>query len=281
MGNRLIPPCSYQGGKQRLAKQIADILIEGNGSLTTKFYDLCCGSGAISLELINRGVKPENITMIDIGCYGQFWEAIAEAKFDLTEFRAELNKLPNKENIQFYLKELSSNLDSNKMVYQYLLLQAGSFGGKQIYIQNNKWKNTSFRNYWVPTETSNRRSPVNPMMPMPDVLYKRVENIVLRLHGKIHAKNEDIFEAVKRIKADSNICVYVDPPYASTTGYGNSFDVYDLIHEIKLKNIPLYISEGYAMRGAHSAYLLSTGRKKGNISGSVQKKPTEEWLNMY
>ena len=41
-----------------------------------------------------------------------------------------------------------------------------------------------------------------------------------------------------------------------------SFNVYALIDEVKHKNVPLYISEGYAMRGAHSAYLLSTGRRK-------------------
>ena len=46
---KLLPPCSYQGGKQRLAKQICEILIE-NADETTKFYDFCCGSGVIKLE---------------------------------------------------------------------------------------------------------------------------------------------------------------------------------------------------------------------------------------
>ena len=40
-------PCAYQGGKQRLAKQIVDVIFEQNDiNETTKFYDLCCGSGA-------------------------------------------------------------------------------------------------------------------------------------------------------------------------------------------------------------------------------------------
>ena len=30
MGLNLVPPCSYQGGKQRLAKQIVDIIYEDN-----------------------------------------------------------------------------------------------------------------------------------------------------------------------------------------------------------------------------------------------------------
>lgn len=40
----LLPPCSYQGGKQRLAKQIVDIILQENKiNDNTKFYDLCCG----------------------------------------------------------------------------------------------------------------------------------------------------------------------------------------------------------------------------------------------
>ena len=35
---KLLPPCSYQGGKQRLAKQICEIMIE-NADEKTKFYD--------------------------------------------------------------------------------------------------------------------------------------------------------------------------------------------------------------------------------------------------
>ena len=78
MTEKLEIPCSYQGGKQRLAKQIVDIFYAENEiNDETKFYDLCCGSGAVSLELINRGFNSNNITMIDNGCFGQFWQDIA------------------------------------------------------------------------------------------------------------------------------------------------------------------------------------------------------------
>ena len=143
-------PCSYQGGKQRLAKQIVDIFYkENNINDDTKFFDLCCGSGAISLELINRGFNPNNITMIDNGCFGQFWQDIANGEFDLDIFKREIEKLPNLEDIQSYLKKLSDlPVDEDKMVYHYLLLQAGAFGSKQIWIENNKWKNNTFRSYF-------------------------------------------------------------------------------------------------------------------------------------
>lgn len=280
-------PCSYQGGKQRLAKQIVDIFYkENNINDDTKFFDLCCGSGAISLELINRGFNPNNIIMIDNGCFGQFWQDIANGEFDLDIFKREIEKLPNLENIQSYLKKLSDlPVDEDKMVYHYLLLQAGAFGSKQIWIENNKWKNNTFRSYWLPTETSNRRSPVNPMMPMPNTLYNRVESIVSQLSGSIIASRESVFDAVYRIdeernKGNKNIIIYIDPPYANTTGYKETFDIYSLEGQI-WSTSPIYISEGYKMQGASESYLLSVGRTKGNISGEAKKKPTEEWLNRF
>ena len=280
-------PCSYQGGKQRLAKQIVDIFYkENNINDDTKFFDLCCGSGAISLELINRGFNPNNITMIDNGCFGQFWQDIANREFDLDIFKREIESLPNLENIQSYLKKLSDlPVDEDKMVYHYLLLQAGAFGSKQIWIENNRWKNNTFRSYWLPTETSNRRSPVNPMMPMPDTLYNRVEAIVEQLSGSIIASRESVFDAVYRIdeernKGNKNIIIYIDPPYANTTGYKETFDIYSLEGQI-WSTSPIYISEGYKMQGASESYLLSVGRTKGNISGEAKKKPTEEWLNRF
>lgn len=280
-------PCSYQGGKQRLAKQIVDIFYkENNINDDTKFFDLCCGSGAISLELINRGFNPNNITMIDNGCFGQFWQDIANGEFDLDIFKREIENLPNLENIQSYLKKLSDlPVDEDKMVYHYLLLQAGAFGSKQIWIENNKWKNNTFRSYWLPTETSNRRSSVNPMMPMPNTLYNRVESIVEQLSGSIIASRESVFDAVYRIdeernKGNKNIIIYIDPPYANTTGYKETFDIYSLEGQI-WSTSPIYISEGYKMQGASESYLLSVGRTKGNISGEVKKKPTEEWLNRF
>lgn len=281
-------PCSYQGGKQRLAKQIVDIFYkENNIDDNTKFYDLCCGSGAISLELINRGVHPNNIVMIDNGCWGSFWQSVANDEFDLDLFKKELSALTDVQMIQGYLKELSNKpVDEDKMVYHYLMLQAGSFGGKQIWIENAQWKNNTFRNYWLPTETSNRRSPVNPMMPMPDTLFDRVKNIVDTMGGCITAYREDVFNTVYRldeewdIKKNKNLIIYIDPPYMNTTGYQESFNIYELESAI-WNNAPIYISEGFKMEGCKSAILLSKGRAKGNISGEVKKKPVEEWLNKF
>lgn len=278
MYNKLVPPCSYQGGKQRLAKQIVDIILEQNNITEyTKFYDLCCGCGAITLELINRGIHPTNITMVDKGLFGKFWNSIANNEFNLDVFQQEIKKIPEKEYIKNYLQNLSNKkVDFELLEYHYLLLQSGSFGSKQIYIEEDKWKNNSFRNYWLPTENSNRRSPVNPMMPMPDTLFNRVKNIVDNLSGIINA----IYSDVKDIEIKENAIIYIDPPYKNTESYNDDFDYENFIYNNKKNNI-IYLSEGYALEDAKSSILLSKSRLKGNISGSIKKKPTEEWLNIF
>lgn len=279
INKKLVPPCSYQGGKQRLAKQIIDIIFEQNNiNEDTKFYDLCCGSGAITLELINRGIHPSNITMIDKGAYGAFWNSVANDEFDLKIFKTEIDKLPEAKDIQKYLQELSNqDVDSNKLVYHYLLLQSGSFGSKQIWLEKNRWKNNSFRSYWLPTKTSSRRSPVNPMMPMPNTLYKRVKDIVDYLGSSINAIQGDISKI--EWSFDENSIVYIDPPYKNTAGYGNDFDYEKFI--INNRHTNIYVSEGYKMNSSDDAILLSKGRTKGNMNGNTKKKPVEEWLNIY
>ena len=106
-----------------------------------------------------------------------------------------------------------------------------------------------------------------------------------QLSGSIIASRESVFDAVYRIdeernKGNKNIIIYIDPPYANTTGYKETFDIYSLEGQI-WSTSPIYISEGYKMQGASESYLLSVGRTKGNISGEAKKKPTEEWLNRF
>ena len=274
---KLLPPCSYQGGKQRLANQICDI-IEERESSDFVFYDLCCGSGAVSMEMVNRDYE---VVMVDKAPFGLFYEMIGKGIFDLSIFRSEINKLPNIEDIGQYLKDLSNQpVDNNLLVYHYLLLQAGAFGSKQIWIEKDKWCNNTFRNYWKPTATSNRKSPVNPMMPMPETLYSRVEEIILHGSEQISGHHIDIFDSFDIIKRDNRKkVIYIDPPYLNTTGYFGTFDIFEVIE--KLKGEHIYVSEGFEFDLPNcESVVLSEGRKKGNVSGTVKKDAVREILNI-
>ena len=221
----LIAPVSYQGGKQRLSRQIIE---EINSRVDLKgktFIDLCCGSGAVGLESL---IYCSNAVFVDKREMGNFYSSLND--FSLRDFKKEIDLLPEIEEIKDYLTQKSKEevpTDNMERVYLYLLLQAGAFGSKQIWIEDKNWKNCSFRSYWKPTLTSNRRSPVNPMMPMPETLYQRVKNIVEQKEV-ITGYQKDITDFINEYDFTDCI-VYLDPPYKDTTGYFDSLDIVPII----------------------------------------------------
>lgn len=275
---QLKAPCPYQGGKQRLASQIVDTILERPYTAETQFFDLCCGSGAISLELVNRGISPRQITMYDAGVWGKFWASISSNTFDLQLFRGLIQNLP--ESQEFFKTHLRSLIDkpaNEGEVELFLLLQATSFGGKQIRFKDGKWCNTSFRNYWKPTETSKRRSPVNAMQPFPSELERRVLSIVENMVG-VKAFNNDIMSLLEK-PFPTNSIVYIDPPYQNTTGYEHDLQLSLFIKKFKsLNNAPLFVSEGVPL--TKDAIALNFNGKKGGISG-LRKGSQEEWLSVF
>jgi site-specific DNA-adenine methylase len=144
---KIVSPTTYQGGKQRIAKDIIDIITSRNTDLKNKsFYDLCCGSGAITLEVYNQDLSFKNLFMCDISVWGDFWKSIGDGTFLQEMFEIYLKNVPeDKDKIKEYLESIykASPYDGVELshVYRFLLLQAGSFGGKQIWIENGKWKN--------------------------------------------------------------------------------------------------------------------------------------------
>lgn len=264
---KLVAPVTYQGGKQRIAGKILDII---NPLPNTFFYDLCCGSGAVSIELINRGFPVSMIKMLDAGPWGIFWESISKRTFSVDKFRKICGEIPSDlKEVRGFMEKASERPVNEDAKYWYLLLQAAAFGGKAIWIKDGKWQNCTFRSYWLPTATSNRRSPVNPMMPMPSTLISRVERIVEEMKD-VKAANFDI----NRAKLQEGV-VYVDPPYSKTTKYGFDFDVVGFATRQSLK---IFVSEGKPL--SERSYLISSGMKKGGISGE-RSKEHEEWLSEF
>jgi len=222
----LVPPVSYQGGKTRLAPQIVDRLLREK-CVSGKYYDLCCGCGAVSLELVRRDVKPENITMVDSGPWGRFWRSIGRGTFDLNLLRDWVATVPeDPRRIQNFMQNLSVQPPRQRDAV-FLLLQAASFGGKPVSIEDDKWRVHGFRGFWEPTATSNRRSHVNPMMPMPKTILERVGALVEHMRG-VNGKHRDVADVPVR----SGSVFYVDPPYDGLTAYARSFNIRELIRNV-------------------------------------------------
>ena len=278
MTNRMRVPCAYQGGKQRVAAQIVDILLEAAPGPNSQFYDLCCGSGAVSIELVNRGVAPSRICMLDISSWGSFWSAIGSGTFNMDVFDQFLSDLPSdKRDLKTHMSALSALPVGDHEVELYPVLQACSFGGKQIWRNGKRWANACFRDYWEPTATSVRRSPANPMQPSPTELRRRVDALVRGMRG-VTCLNTDIMTVLDD-PFPSNAVVYVDPPYQSTTGYAFGFDITSFINRFREVNrTPLFISEGNQL--SDNTLKLTFGGANGGISG-IRKVKHQEWLSRF
>lgn len=271
-------PCAYQGGKQRIASQIVDLLLEAAPGPESRFYDLCCGSGAVSIELVNRGVDPTRIWMLDTSSWGMFWSAIGSGSFSMDVFDQILSELPNdKRSLKSHMSALSALPVGEHEVEIYPVLQACSFGGKQIWRDGDRWANACFRDYWEPTETSIRRSPANPMQPSPNELRRRINALVGGMRG-VTCLKMDIMEILSA-PLPSDAVVYVDPPYQSTTGYAYGVDITSFIDRFReINQAPLFVSEGIPLSG--NALMLRFGGAKGGISGT-RKGKHQEWITRF
>lgn len=269
-------PCSYQGGKQRVAAQIVDLLLEAAPGPDSRFYDLCCGSGAVSIELVNRGIDPSRIWMLDISSWGSFWFAIGSGKFNMDVFDQFLSSLPSdKRDFKAHISKLSALPVGDHEAELYPVLQACSFGGKQIWRNGERWINACFRNYWEPTATSIRRSPANPMQPSATELRRRINDLVSGMKG-VTCLKIDIMKLLED-PLPNDAVVYIDPPYKNTTGYGFDLDITKFISRFRESNqIPLFISEGVPLND--NALTLTFGGAKGGISGN-RKGKHQEWLS--
>lgn len=271
-------PCAYQGGKQRIAAQIVDVLLDEVSGKDAMFYDLCCGSGAISIELVNRGVDPSRVIMLDCSSWGAFWSAIGAGVFRMDVFDDLLAGIPaDKHAVKSHMAELSMQPVGTMEAEMYPVLQACSFGGKQIWYDGERWENAFFRDYWEPTPTSVRRSPANPMQPSPEELRRRVAALVAGMRG-VSCHRADIMSLLDE-PVPAGAVVYVDPPYRGTTGYAYGFDVMAFISRFKeLNTAALLVSEGVAL--SDDAVHLAFGGAKGGITG-VRVGRHQEWLSRF
>lgn len=255
---------TYQGGKQKYAKRIiSHISPEG------KFIDCCSGSGAITLELLAQGYNPADITMIDAGCMAKVFKKLVEGELDIGKMKELV--LPVKQDIKTchqYLKQLTEEPFSEEL---YLILQAGSFGGKQVHYVDG-WKHAGFRSHWLPTATSSRKSPVNPMMPMPDTLILRAEMLQQQLQGSgLTVLDVDLNEFDIRV-LDASSVLYIDPPYKNTTAYHNSFAYDHVVAEAVDHFDEVWVSEYFPLSNTYFTFGQSG---KGGVSGSSNKKKIE------
>lgn len=268
--------CAYQGGKSRISKDLVKAIIsQCDFNSDTKLYDVCCGSGAVSLEFMNQtSMRPSNITMVDASSWGALWLAIGSGSFDMGLFESNLSKVPDDQRlIKDYLDSISGNpVDDTYEVHMYPIFQAASFGGKQIWRNGSRWKNAVFRPFWEPKPDCVRQSHVNTMQPGKPELLHRMKKIVEACKD-IHVIHGDA-SSILDLDVGSNSIIYIDPPYESTTGYGFELDTRLLLSEICDRfDCPVFVSEAIPL--SDDFVELHMQGAKGGVSGNRKEKHRE------
>lgn len=273
--------CTYQGGKQRIAKDIVDVISSNDMIYGRKIYDLCCGSGALSMEFIRRGVAARDIVMLDKSNWGDVFRRIGRQEVKTDEMYLYYDRTIPKEKceIKEYAKKVAYNeVNEATKEYDFLMLQACSFGGCAVWDEDGKWKKIGgWRDYWIPKEGMSRKSPCNPMMPMWETIVKRIEALQVEMSGVVGIR-EDINSIIDKIEEGS--IVYIDPPYNDKQGYGYQIkNMEEVICKLRRKSV-VYVSESCKISTANDTWNISKERTKGNINGKSVNR-IEEWLNRF
>lgn len=245
------PPAYYLGGKARIAASIVDVI-----EPRETFVDLCCGSGGVFLEVAQRGVVPvRSIVAIDAGPWGDVWAAVGGGTFPI-DMLARYASDYRAETWQAALDDIAREPD----LAAFVLTQAGSFGGLAV-----DWRGKS----WGPRRARKHAGPGQlPSVPQPSVVVARLREICDRLVGMSGARltlDAQIVEGAPR-----GWCVYMDPPYRNTAGYGRDLDYMSVARSVG----GCWVSE--AVRLSDRAVLLSSNKR---ALGGTTKKPREEWLS--
>ena len=238
--------CSYQGSKSKYSEKIVQLINPKNDS---HVVDMCCGSGAITLELLER---VDHVTMIDKGSWGLFWKEI-ENGFDLDRLRKVMDRLPSERSLE--KDYLLSIAETEADIYKWVILQAASFGGKEVSIVNGKFTHHGFRPFKI---YNNNGRQYHTIYPNPQELFSRIVSI-----SKIRSRVKAIVDDVMNYLPEEGDIGYIDPPYTGTTGYTNGFDLHRLVE--KWGRNTLFASEGNPLVGAFAVHKLDD-RKKTSLS---------------
>ena len=255
-------PFQYQGGKHRFAPLIVPYLL-GAASPGAHFIDAFSGSGSVTWALINAGIEPNRITMIEGSIFGALWAALAADRFDLGAFLGEGEILAAEHDrhkggaLEYLKKRIATVRTTSEAMTLLPYVQAATYGGRQAVFTEGQGFKGSLYPY-----RENRVS----FAPWPEKVTARILAIAgafRRLGGPL-VVNATVTPGGLRDALNAfpgPAVAYLDPPYVGTAGYSHGFEWRDFLSAPV--RCPVFVSE-YAEAG-HSIPLAET--TKGGIQG--------------
>lgn len=238
---KLKPFVNYQGSKRRIAYEVIDFILE-NDDGDRPIYDVCCGSGVIGMKLVERGVAPTRLTMIDAGLFGLVFQAIGNGSFDVDEYKALCDALPDDPALERdYLNDLYASYEHDRLlIYYFLLFQAATYRGTPIELVPKS--PATFRKFIHHDDRQSFSYGHNyTIVPRPALIIDRMQTAARAMKGITGL----------RCKADaanyeSGSIVYIDPPYQNTAGYLYDFNIYKFVATLPA-GCDVYVSEAKPM----------------------------------
>jgi hypothetical protein len=268
MNTRLVPPCGYKGGKRRWSQEIAQHVLASNPQLV---YDIGAGSAAVSLSLVEAGLPPSQLVLVEAGPWGAYWKAAVTGKLDFERierlFFRELPDDPRK--VKAWIESVADTGDTSPEVF--LLLSAAAYGSVGVWHDGTDWRRGdagssrgySARSYWEPGPNSRETKPRGTIF-TPEKIVERARASASALCGAtvIHGLAED----VEYLPAT----MYIDPPYVGVSGYGFAMDMPTLLEKAKG---PVFCSEQTVQNSPDR--VINLGQRKGGALHAGAKSQKE------
>lgn len=279
---KLTSVTAYQGSKRKYADKIVEYLL-AHWRKQYEYYDVCCGTGSITLSLIRHGVDPSQITMIDAGLWGLFWESITTDTFNIDVFEDYIKYIPREQQlIKGYLEELAQESPYINTVQKFILFQSANFGGKYLAIKNDKWYNLNIKKCWFPNEYSKRQNTSGTFTTSPSTMLDRIILIMIKTKGlTAYRRDAASYTHYKR-----RSLIYVDPDYDGYYHYEHSIDVDNFVRNILRDNhfTKIFVSEAKRLskiRYFKEAYNISNEQSTTLFNTKRKRKLNKEYLNFF
>jgi hypothetical protein len=230
--------------------------------------------------LISEKIRPDQITMVEAGPWGMFWQAIADGSFSVERAAKLLSERPpDPKQVQHWVENTVCNMPISAETF--LIIQAAAYGSTPAWHDGTKWRGDPSakrsyhaRPYWEPGPNSKEKKPRGTIF-CSDKIIARLAAIKDKCAGisVIHGRLEDV------VFPAQNAVYYLDPPYQGTTGYAFELDVDQFCTNGPR---PLFVSEGRQISGATRAVELTSSRGGSVTAGSKNKtKRRQEFLNIF
>lgn len=257
---KLGPVCTFMGSKRLFATQIAAEILRRDPE---HVYDLCCGSGAVSIALVREGYPVEQLTMVDIGPWGDVWVKLSAGEINLSWLHDFMFKNWPTTGSSEHMREFARV--APYAVEVFLLLQMTSRGGLPTTWDGKGWRNSSKSEPWTPRGELHRER---------ENMWARLLTLMKLLKG-VGAKKADVSDLRGEWNRSGGLR-YLDPPYRGTRAYGAELD---LESYLAWAPRPILVSEQRELVGADR--ILTLGSRAAKSLGGGRTDAIQELLHVY